>query len=154
RFIAPRRPLPFASASGYLTLVVRFDRSRILVKATNWLGDVVISMPALRALRQAAPDAHLAVMIRQELASLLAFARWIDEVIPYRHPHGVARVLQVPRIIRTIRDRRFDWAILFPSRPESALWMFLARVPNRAGYALHGRGLLLTHKALPPPTVR
>ena len=134
--------------------MVRFDESRILVKATNWLGDVVMGMPALRALRRAAPDAYLAVMIRQELASLFAGARWINEVIPYRHPHGFDRLRSVPGIIATIRAGRFDWAILFPSRPESALWMFLAHVPRRVGYALHGRGPLLTHKALPSPTVR
>jgi heptosyltransferase-2 len=134
--------------------VIRFDRSRILVKATNWLGDVIMGMPALRALRRAAPDAHLAVMIRQELASLLASAPWIDAVIPYRHPRGLDRLRRVPEIIATIRSGRFDWAIVFPSRPESALWMFLARVPRRVGYALHRRGPLLTHKALPSPEAR
>ena len=79
--------------------MVRFDESRILVKATNWLGDVVMGMPALRALRRAAPDAYLAVMIRQELASLLAGARWINEVIPYRHPQGFDRLRSVLGII-------------------------------------------------------
>lgn len=133
--------------------MIRFDASRILVKSTNWLGDVVMEMPALRALRRAAPDAHLAVMIRQELASLLAGARWINEVIPYRHPQGVDRLRAVPRIVATIRAGRFDWAILFPSRPEPALWMFLACVPRRVGYALHRRGRLLTHTALPSPAV-
>jgi lipopolysaccharide heptosyltransferase II len=130
------------------------DRSRILVKATNWLGDVVMGMPALRALRRAAPDAHLAVLIRGELATLLAGAHWIDEVIPYRHPAGIDRVRQVPRIVRTIRAGRFDWAIVFPNRPEAALWMFLARVPNRVGYELHRRGPLLTLKARPSDAVR
>jgi heptosyltransferase-2 len=93
-------------------------------------------------------------MIRQELASLLAGARWIDEVIPYRHPHGVDRWRSVPAIIATIRAGRFDWAILLPSRPEPALWMFLAGVPRRVGYALHWRGPLLTHKAWPSPAIR
>jgi heptosyltransferase-2 len=129
-------------------------RSRILVKATNWLGDVVMGMPALRALRRAAPDSHLAVLIRDEIAGLLGATRWIDEVIPYRHPTGIDRVRGVPRIVRTIRAGRFDWAIVLPNRPEPALWMFLARVPNRVGYALHRRGPLLTHKARPSEAVR
>jgi heptosyltransferase II len=93
------------------------DRPRILVKATNWLGDVVMGIPALRALRAAAPDAHLAVLIRSELASLLAGMRWIDEVIAYPHPAGSDRVRQLPPIVRTIRAGRFDWAIVFPNRP-------------------------------------
>jgi heptosyltransferase-2 len=131
--------------------VTREDRPRILVKATNWLGDVVMGIPALRALRAAAPDAHLAVLIRSELASLLAGMRWIDEVVAYRHPVGTGRL---PGIVRTIRAARFDWAIVFPNRPEPALWMFLARIPNRVGYALHRRGPLLTHKAWPSDAVR
>jgi hypothetical protein len=98
--------------------VTEEDRPRILVKATNWLGDVVMGNPALRALRAAAPDAHLAVLIRSELASLLAGMQWIDEVIAYRHPVGTARLRQLPRIVRTIRAGRFDWAIVFPNHPE------------------------------------
>jgi heptosyltransferase II len=135
--------------------VTKEDRPRILVKATNWLGDVVMGMPALRALRAAAPDAHLAVLIRSELASLLAGMRWIDEVIAYRHQVGAGRRLrELPSIVRTIRAGRFDWAIVFPNRPEPALWMFLARIPNRVGYAVQRRGPLLTHKERPSDAVR
>ena len=51
---------------------------RILVKEVNWLGDVVMSLPALRAIRRAWPRAHLAVLIKKELASFFEGARWID----------------------------------------------------------------------------
>jgi heptosyltransferase-2 len=63
-------------------------------------------------------------------------------------------VRQVPGIVRTIRAGRFDWAVVFPNYPEAAVWMFLARVPNRVGYALHRRGPLLTHKARPSDAVQ
>lgn len=129
------------------------DRARILVKATNWLGDVVMGMPALRALRAAAPDAHLTVMIREELASLLGGAGWIDAVLAYAHPRGLDRIRHLPRFVGEIRRGAYDWAILLPSRPEPALWAWLAGVPRRVGYALYRRGPLLTHKARLTPAV-
>ena len=62
---------------------------RILVKEVNWLGDIVMSLPALRAVRTAHPQAHLCVLIRQELASFFDGAAWIDEVIPYQLRKGI-----------------------------------------------------------------
>ena len=56
---------------------------RILVKEVNWLGDLVMSLPALRAVRRAWPIAHLAVLVKRELAGFFDGATWLDEVIPY-----------------------------------------------------------------------
>lgn len=128
--------------------------NRILVKEVNWLGDVVMSLPALRAVRTAFPRAHLAVLIKQELASFFDGAAWLDEVIPYRLGRGlVARVADRRRIAATLRAGNFDLAILFPNSFDSALWPFLARIPRRAGYARDGRGLLLTDKTRPTPEI-
>src|SRR3984957_7634619 len=71
-------------ASAQSAPVVTLDPPprRILVKEVNWLGDVVMSLPALRAIRRAWPDAHLSVLIKQELASFFDGASWLDEVIP------------------------------------------------------------------------
>ena len=62
--------------------------ARILVKEVNWLGDIVMSLPALRAVRAAFPEAHLAVLIKEELASFFAGAAWINEILPYRLRKG------------------------------------------------------------------
>ncbi len=56
--------------------------ARVLIKEVNWLGDLVMTVPALRALRRALPHATLAVLVKQELASFFDGTRWIDEVIP------------------------------------------------------------------------
>src|ERR1700736_2022222 len=75
--------------------------NRILIKAVNWLGDIVMSLPAMRAIRRAFPDAHLAVLIKNDLASFFDGADWIDEVIPYSiTPYSVAKVF------RGLDDRR------------------------------------------------
>jgi heptosyltransferase-2 len=128
--------------------------ARILVKATNWLGDLVMSLPALRAVRRAYPESRVAVLVRRELASFYDGAAWLDELIPYAAPSGLSHVGGLPRVVAEIRARRFDLAVLFPSSFEAALWPFLARVPARVGYARDGRGRLLTARASPTEAVR
>lgn len=120
---------------------------RILVKEVNWLGDIVMSLPALRAIRKSFPDAHLTVLIKKELASFFDGSRWIDEVIPYGLRKGFLRGLaDRSKIVRDLRARHFDLAILFPNSFDSALWPLMARIPARAGYARDARGLLLSHR--------
>ncbi|MGD0092519.1 MAG: lipopolysaccharide heptosyltransferase II [Planctomycetota bacterium] len=128
--------------------------ARILVKEVNWLGDIVMSLPALRAVRAGFPGAHLAVLIKQELASFFDGAAWINEVLPYRLGKNLlARLSDRRRIAAELRARKFDLAILFPNSFDSALWPFLAGIPQRAGYARDARGLLLTAKARPTPEI-
>ncbi len=120
-----------------------------MVKEVNWLGDLVISLPALRAVRRRFPEAHLAVLVNDGLSGFFDGFDWIDEVIPYRLPSGLRKFAAQREIIAAIRARRFDLAVLFPNSFSSALWMALARVPGRAGYATDARGLLLTKRARP-----
>lgn len=120
---------------------------RVLVKAVNWLGDLVMSLPALKAMRRAWPHSHLAVLVRRELASFLAGTRWIDEVIPYTLRPGIRRLADDWRIASAIRRRCFDVAVVFPNSFESALWPALAGIPERVGFRTDARGWLLTRSA-------
>ncbi|HXZ88775.1 MAG TPA: lipopolysaccharide heptosyltransferase II [Candidatus Binataceae bacterium] len=132
-------------------LNLSFVAGRVLVKEVNWLGDLVISLPALRAIRAAYAHAKLAVLVRQELAGFFDGIGWVDEVIPYtigRHLRGVTGGW---RIAHQLRSRQFDLAVLFPSSFQSALWVTLAGIPRRAGYTADGRGFMLSHRATPPP---
>ncbi len=119
----------------------------ILVKEVNWLGDLVISLPALRALRAAYPSAELAVLVKQELAGFFDGLGWVDRVIAYRVRRGRQSWADQWRIIQTIRASSFDLAVTFPKSFESVLWTALAGVPCRAGLATQLRGPLLTHRA-------
>jgi len=120
---------------------------RVLVKEVNWLGDVVMSLPALKAVRRAFPLAHVAVLVKRELAGFFDGSRWIDAVIPYDVARGLHGLADRRRIVSQIRARRFDLAILLPRSFEAAFWVTLARVPRRAGFVAQGRGSMLTHKA-------
>src|SRR6266571_72920 len=119
--------------------------SRVCVRATNWLGDAVMSLPAIRAIRQVFQHAHIAVVARPPVADLYARETSIDQVIAYprqkRH-HFAAR----------LHEERFDCAILLQNAFDAALITWLAGIPERIGYNRDGRGMLLTQAiAVPEP---
>ncbi len=124
---------------------------RILVKEVNWLGDLVMSLPALRAIRRTWPAAHLAVLIKQELAGFFDGSNWLDEVIPYSVGRGIAGLNDRRRIVGAIRSRQFDLGVLFPNSLESALWLTLAGISRRAGFVADARGAMLNLKASRTP---
>jgi heptosyltransferase-2 len=121
--------------------------SRVLVRATNWLGDAVMSLPAIRAIRGVFPHAHLAVVARPWVADLYARERAIDRVIPYPVVRGIRARREFAAGLRT---GRFDCAILLQNAFDAALMAWMAGIPERVGYSRDGRGWLLT-RAIPVP---
>ena len=122
---------------------------RVLVKEVNWLGDLVISLPALRAIRAAFATSTLTVLVKKELAGFFDGMTWIDEVMPYTVARGIHGIADRIQIINRIRARHFDLAILFPNSFEAALWATIGGARRRAGFSTDYRGALLTHKAQP-----
>src|SRR3954469_9185565 len=104
---------------------------KILVRATNWVGDAVMSLPALQALRTRYPEARISLLARPWVADLYRREPFCDEVIPYQAPRGQRGLRQKWEIASDLRDRRFDCAILLPNSFESALLVRLAQVPER-----------------------
>jgi heptosyltransferase-2 len=118
---------------------------RILVKEVNWLGDLVMSLSALWAVRRAFPDARLSVLVLAPLASFFDGVDWVDEVLPYLRPRALGRSLRETwRIVRMLRVRDFDLGIAFPRSFSSALWMYGAGIPERVGVRGQWRTPLLT----------
>jgi heptosyltransferase-2 len=119
---------------------------RIVVRGTNWVGDAVMTIPALRQLRGLFPKAHITLATRAWAEGLFADADFIDEL----QVHQGSGLRSVVQQVRQWRKANFDLAILFPNSLETALVASLARVPLRIGYATDGRQRLLTHPlALP-----
>ena len=117
--------------------------SNILVRATNWVGDAVMCLPALRSIRRRFPKARIAILAKPSVADLYATESSVDEVIRYetRSPREMAR---------SLRGRGFDCAILLQNAFEAAWMAWLARIPHRIGYDRDGRRFLLT-RAVPVP---
>jgi len=117
---------------------------KILVRATNWVGDAVMSLPALQAIRGAYPEAHIAVLARAWVADIYARETFADEVIPYESPRGFKDLAGKWRLARKLAARKFDLAILLQNAFEAAAVARLAGIPRRIGYDRDGRGWLLT----------
>ena len=118
---------------------------RILVRATNWVGDAVMSIPALQALRERYPDARISILARPWVAGLYGREPFCDELIPYDAPRGWTGIGEKRRTADGLRRRRFDAAILLQNAFEAAALVRWAGIPVRIGYARDGRGWLLTH---------
>ena len=114
---------------------------RIVVRGTNWVGDAVMTVPALRALRSLFPGAHITLATRGWAQGLFADADFIDDI----QVHEGTGLRSVVHHVRMWQKREFDLAVLFPNSLESALVAALSRVAVRTGYATEGRQRLLTH---------
>src|SRR5271165_3047966 len=124
----------------------------ILVRATNWVGDAVMSLPALQALRERHPAARISILARPWVADLYAREPFCDEVIPYRVPSGWKGLGAKWAVATELRSRHFDGAILLQNAFEAAAIAWLGRIRVRIGYSRDGRGALLTD-AIPVPAV-
>jgi heptosyltransferase-2 len=119
---------------------------RVVVRGANWVGDAVMTVPALRELRRLLPGARLTLATRPWAVGVFDGADFLDDLLVVEGSGARSAWRQA----RSWRERRFDLAVLFPNAFEPALVAALARVPIRAGYATGGRGPLLTHP-LPVP---
>ena len=122
---------------------------RILIRATNWVGDAVMSMPAFEAVRENFPKSHIAVLARPWVAPLYESHLAANEVIPYTRGYGYRKDFsEFLRVIRLVRSLRFEMAVLFQNAIEAALIARLAGIKIRIGYNTDGRGFLLSHSVV------
>jgi heptosyltransferase II len=124
---------------------------KILIRGPNWVGDAVLAIPAMKAVREHFRQAEITLLVRPWVAGLFTSAPFIDKVWSQQKPAGLA---SWTRITRDIRAHGFDLALLFPNSFESALMIFLGGVPRRIGYATDGRRLLLTNSIAPGKDAR
>lgn len=141
------------------------SKPRILVRGTNWLGDAVMTTPALLRLREKFPDAHIAILTPKKLSDLWLHHPAIDEIISFAPNENVWKVakrlrLQLgPEVFRASEAKfhagsikpvpLFDLALVLPNSPRSAIEVFLARIPQRIGYARPWRNFFLTQTVSP-----
>ena len=115
--------------------------NRVVVRGTNWVGDAMMTVPALRALRHLLPRASITLATKPSAKELFEGADFVDEFMSYDRSGPWSAVKQSAEW----RRRNFDLAVLFPNSFEAALIPVLARVPRRIGYETDGRGRLLTN---------
>jgi heptosyltransferase-2 len=125
-----------------LKLFVPQRCNNILVRGVNWIGDAVMTMPALRALRQANPGARITLLVKPWVSPLFEKDPSVDSIIRYSDGHS--GVLGKLKLVGEIRRQSFCEAVLFQNAIDAAILAFLAGIPERIGYNRDGRGFLLT----------
>lgn len=125
-----------------------------MVRGANWVGDALLTTPALASLRRSFPQAYIVLLIRPELNGLFIANPHIDEVIPYRKEGYHQGLLGMWRLAQELKRHQFDLAFLLQNAFEAAWIAFLAEIPHRWGYAVQGRGLLLTARVHPDQKIR
>jgi lipopolysaccharide heptosyltransferase II len=116
---------------------------RILIRGSNWLGDAVMSVPAVRAIKKGRPDAHVTVATPKKIAAMWRMIPEVDDVIALPSTSLFSAV----RAFR--RTRRFDVAVLFPNSLRVTLEAWLAGIPRRVGYRGHARAWLINQVVRP-----
>ena len=119
---------------------------KILIRGVNWIGDAVITMPSIRAVRHAFPDAHISLLVRPWVADIFKENPDINDVILYddRYKGFIGKI----RLAKVLRNQKFDIAIILQNAFDAALIAWLAGIRERVGYSRDYRGFLLT-KAIP-----
>lgn len=117
---------------------------KILIRAVNWLGDAVMTTPALMAARETYPDAEITILANPLVSQLLSKHPAIDRVLTFERSGKHGGIAGRLRLATELRRERFDLALILPNSFDSALIPFLAGIPQRLGKASDGRSLLLT----------
>jgi heptosyltransferase-2 len=120
-----------------------FHPRRILVRGVNWLGDAVMTTPALLRLREKYPDAHIALLTPEKLKDLWLHHPAVDEIISASVGESIFS------LGKKLRAERFDLALVLPNSPRSAIETWLAGIPQRVGYARPWRNCFLTQAVAP-----
>jgi lipopolysaccharide heptosyltransferase II len=127
------------------------DIKNILVIRVDHIGDVITTVPSLRALRKAFPKANISVMVRSLSKDLLVNCPYINEIIVYDAPwfHGKKslNLFKTLSFLRRLREKNFDLAIDFKADLRNICLAYLSRSRNRLAYDVKGGGFLLTHIA-------
>ncbi len=120
--------------------------ARILIRSTNWIGDAVMTTPAVHTIRTNFPDAEITMLAVPWVADIFRMNPDVDNLFIYDKKHLYQGKMKGPlKLAGDLKPFAFDMAFLLQNSFEAALITKMAGIPVRAGYKRDGRGLLLTH---------
>lgn len=112
--------------------------ARILIRSVNWLGDAIMTLPALSLIRRTLPKAHIFLAVPQKLSDLWLGQPYADTLLSFDPEGGI---FSTARLIRMARAKS---ALVLPNSPRSALELWLSRIPLRVGFRAKWRRAFLT----------
>lgn len=123
-----------------------FDSAqRILIRSVNWIGDAVMTTPAIGAVREYFPHTEITLLANPLVGELFSPHPWVDRVIAFDHAGRHKGIRGRLRLAAELRRQGFDLAVILPNSFDSALVPWLAGIPVRLGKRSDGRSPLLTH---------
>ena len=137
RWKTPKPSFLLARTKRAIRTVGMTGKFRLLVRSTNWLGDAVMTVPAVRSMARTRPDLEISVLAPAKLAGFWRRIPEVSRVLEIREGAGVLEVA------RQVRGQRWDAAVLFPNSIRVALEVWWGGVPRRVGYLGHWRRYLL-----------
>ena len=114
-----------------------------VIRSPNWIGDGIMSLPAIRAYKNFFPNNRLTLVVKRYLADIFLNIAEIDEIIAIPDRWSIRGYFNS---LRRLRQKRFERGILFTNSFASALFFRLARISTLSGYDHDARGWLLTDK--------
>lgn len=123
---------------------------KILIRATNWVGDAIMALPALRAVRGQYPEAEISIVARPYVADIYRDQGICDRLVPYDPRGSHSGLAGRERLATELSAEKFDIALLLQNAFDAAWLAWRAGARERIGYARDGRSILLT-KAVPVP---
>jgi heptosyltransferase-2 len=133
----------------------QMNPKKILIRSTNWIGDAVMTTPAVHTIRQNFPDAEITMLAMPWVADIFRLSPDVDKILIYdKKELFPGKIKGVLKLAHHLRQYRFDGAILLQNAFEAAFIVWMAGIPLRAGFNRDGRGLLLTHGVDLTPEIR
>jgi heptosyltransferase-1 len=127
---------------------------KILFVRLRQIGDVVFTTPAIHAVRDRFPDAHLTYLVEPAAAPVVQANPWLHRVIVAPRRPGLRGLRDDLQLGRELRRERFDLVIDFHGGPRASLLTWLTRAPRRLGYEITGRGWMYTTQVPRPRALR
>lgn len=119
---------------------------RVLVVRTDRLGDVILSLPVVTALKETYPGIHVAMMLRPYTAELVESYPDVDEILLFEEPKNYTSLWRIREWARWLQKHQFDTVLFLHPRPLPALLSFLAKIPCRVGTAFRAYSILFNQK--------
>src|SRR5260221_5006884 len=123
---------------------------KLLIRATNWVGDAIMALPALQKVRSRFPEAQISVLALPYVADIYRGQGIADELISFNRDGEHAGVRGREELAAELKAKKFDTALLLQNAFDAAWIAWRAGIPERIGYGRDRRGVLVT-KAIRVP---
>ena len=123
--------------------LVKTNMRKILVRGTNWVGDALMTLPALAAVRRNFPSAEIHVLAKPWVGPIYGEHPAVDRVVALNRDAEHRGLMGLWRLAGELKRENYDLAVLFQNAFQAALIAFMAGIPQRLGYNTDARGILL-----------